>query len=192
MCTLALLKKRGQWLEDDPAESDELAQSDPLLAQCYAASISGTLLLGPDKGQRVLTFKGADEREGGAKTPSAAYGFDVDAAVRVPAHDRARLRCATMGSSDRTRSCAPRSCREPSPTPAITKPRRQRPGERRGADKMAGDCGANLGRAYEASLGVRCLGVPALSFEDAAHRLGRDALGDPRHPDVGGRGNRTT
>jgi hypothetical protein len=89
--TLALLKKRGQWIEDDPTEADKLAQSDPLLAQCYAASISGTLLLGPNKGQRVLTFKGAAAREGGAKTSGAAYGFDVDASVRVPAHDRARL-----------------------------------------------------------------------------------------------------
>ncbi len=28
--TLALMKKRGQWIEDEPAQADTLAQSDPL------------------------------------------------------------------------------------------------------------------------------------------------------------------
>ena len=68
--TLTLMKKRGQWIEDEPAQADTLAQSDPLLAQCYAASISGTLFLGAQKGQRVLRFKGGAARnDDGTKAP---------------------------------------------------------------------------------------------------------------------------
>jgi hypothetical protein len=48
---VALLKKRGQWL-DAPPEDDALAQSEPLLAQLDAASLAGTLVMGPKAGER--------------------------------------------------------------------------------------------------------------------------------------------
>ena len=59
---VALLRKRGQWL-DAPPEDDALAQREPLLAQLYAASISGTLLTGPNAGQRQMRLFGAVARE---------------------------------------------------------------------------------------------------------------------------------
>ena len=51
---VALLKKRGQCL-DAPPETDALAETEPLLAQLYAASIAGTLVMGPYAGCRLTT-----------------------------------------------------------------------------------------------------------------------------------------
>jgi hypothetical protein len=89
---VALLRKRGQWM-DAPPENDELAETEPLLAQLYAASISGTLVMGPNAGRRQLRLYGAPAREAGEEHSHArnGYGFDVDASVRVPAHERQRL-----------------------------------------------------------------------------------------------------
>jgi hypothetical protein len=89
---IALLRKRGQWL-DAPPENDLLAEKEPMLAQLYAASIAGTLVMGPRAGQRQMRLFGAAARDSDADRGKVknAYGFDVDASVRVPANDRKRL-----------------------------------------------------------------------------------------------------
>jgi hypothetical protein len=86
-----VLRKRGQWL-DAPADEDRLAQEQPLLAKLYGASLTGTLVLGPKAGRRQLRLFGAPAR-GDAERERIrnAYGFDVDASVRIPGHDRPRL-----------------------------------------------------------------------------------------------------
>lgn len=88
---VALLRKRGQWL-DAPPENDRFAEEEPLLATLCAASIAGTLVMGPKAGQRQMRLFGAPAREepenGKLKN---AYGFDLDASVRIPANDRKRL-----------------------------------------------------------------------------------------------------
>jgi hypothetical protein len=89
---VALLRKRGQWL-DAPPENDALAEKEPLLAQLYAASIAGTLVLGPKAGQRQMRLFGTAARDPDTDSGRVrnAYGFDVDASVRVPARERRRL-----------------------------------------------------------------------------------------------------
>lgn len=87
---VALLRRRGQWLDAAP-EDDRLALREPLLAQFYAASLTGTLVMGPRAGRRQVRFFGApsrppDEPDGKLRN---AYGFDLDARVRVAAADRA-------------------------------------------------------------------------------------------------------
>ena len=69
---------------DAPPEADALAEREPL----YGASLSGTLLF--HRGQRPMRLFGAAARESNDK-PKNGYGFDVDASVRVPAHDREGL-----------------------------------------------------------------------------------------------------
>ena len=54
----------------------------------YAASLNGTLVF--HRGQRPMRLFGAAAREAPDK-PKNAYGFDVDASVRVAPHDRAGL-----------------------------------------------------------------------------------------------------
>ncbi len=85
--TLALLRKLGRWVD---AEAGELPDTDReenlLLAQVHAAAIAGVLLF--DNQRRPMRLFGAPAREAEAKN---GYGFDVDAAVRVPAGERARL-----------------------------------------------------------------------------------------------------
>ena len=90
---VALLKKRGQWL-DAPPEHDALTEREPLLASLYGASISGTLVLGEKAGQRQVRLYGAaarSEDDDGAQRLKNAYGFDVHAGVRVAASDRGGL-----------------------------------------------------------------------------------------------------
>ena len=48
--------------------------------------------MGPKAGQRQMRLFGAAAHEpGDGDKVKNAYGFDIDAAVRVPAHDRKRL-----------------------------------------------------------------------------------------------------
>ena len=54
---IALLRKRGQWF-DAPPEHDSFAENEPLLATLYAASITGTLVMGPRAGQRQMRLFG--------------------------------------------------------------------------------------------------------------------------------------
>jgi hypothetical protein len=89
---VALLRGRGQWLDADPAD-DALAQEEPLLAACATASSTGTLAMGPRAGQRVMRLFGRAAARDDTRAPRQknAYGFDVDAAARVPGTDRKRL-----------------------------------------------------------------------------------------------------
>jgi len=88
---VALLRKRGQWL-DAPPENDPLADVEPLLAALYTGSITGTLVMGAKAGQRQMRLYGAPAREPeeGGKVRNA-YGFDLHAGARIAAHDRKRL-----------------------------------------------------------------------------------------------------
>ncbi len=61
-------------------------EENSLWAQVHAASTAGVLLF--DNQRRPMRLFGAPAREPKAKN---GYGFDVDAAVRVPAGERARL-----------------------------------------------------------------------------------------------------
>lgn len=88
--TVAVLRKRGLWLDADPAD-DLLATQQPLLAALAAASLAGTLLFG-NQGQRPMRLFGAAARAADhPRKQKNAYGFDLDASVRIPAHDRKRL-----------------------------------------------------------------------------------------------------
>jgi hypothetical protein len=91
--TVALLRKQGRWTDADPSE-DNFAQCEPLLASLYAASLTGTLAMGPNAGKRPMRLFGAAAREHDSHddpAPRNGYGFDLHAGVRVPAHDRAHL-----------------------------------------------------------------------------------------------------
>jgi hypothetical protein len=92
---VALLRERGQWVDADPGDADRLAQDEPLLATLYAGSIAGTLIMGENAGKRPMRLFGAAARDDEAghddAPPRNAYGFDLDAAVRIPARERARL-----------------------------------------------------------------------------------------------------
>jgi hypothetical protein len=92
--TLALLRRRGKYFDADPVDCDDLAHQEPLLADCYAASVQGTTTIGDRAGQRLLRLRqvvvdGRQERRQEVNGP--AHGFNVHAGVRVPAHDRGRL-----------------------------------------------------------------------------------------------------
>jgi len=89
---VALLRKRGQWLDADP-ETDKLAQDEPLLSSIYSASITGTLAMGPRAGKRLLRLVDAPVREADGHDGATrnGYGFDLNAGVRVAAHDRKGL-----------------------------------------------------------------------------------------------------
>src|SRR5271157_5062172 len=89
---VALLRKRGQWLDAAP-ETDRLAQDEPLLSSVYSASITGTLAMGPRAGKRLLRLVEAPGHpdSGHEPGPRNGYGFDLHAGVRVPASDRNHL-----------------------------------------------------------------------------------------------------
>jgi len=91
--TLRVLRQRGFWLDQDPAE-DRFAQDEPGLSACYAASMSGALLTHKDAPPRSVSFHAlaASGRDGEEPEAFAAgYGFNVHAGVRISAHDRAGL-----------------------------------------------------------------------------------------------------
>lgn len=95
-----VLRKRGLWLDVDPSE-DPLAQREPGLAACAAASVQGVLLLGERAGKRLMRLYGEAAR---AKKPAGSdaeqnapptthlvpgYGFSLDAHTRIAARDKA-------------------------------------------------------------------------------------------------------
>ena len=87
-----LLRKRGLWLDADPSE-DPLAQREPGLAACAAASVQGVLLLGPRAGQRLMRLfgeaaHGERDVEASPEVQVPGYGFSVHAQTRISAHDR--------------------------------------------------------------------------------------------------------
>jgi len=93
---LALLRARGKYFDADPAECDELAYEEPLLARCYAASVQGMVTIGKRAGQRLLRLDGiapGDIHHSPDQHPARApaHGFNLHAGVRIKADDRARL-----------------------------------------------------------------------------------------------------
>ncbi|MBI3178738.1 MAG: transposase, partial [Deltaproteobacteria bacterium] len=89
--TLAVLSRRGMWLDQDPAE-DRFAQDEPGLAACYAASMSGALLVRKDAQPRPMSFYALAASDGDkAQAGEAGYGFNVHAGVRIRADDRSGL-----------------------------------------------------------------------------------------------------
>lgn len=88
--TIGLLRKQGRWFDadsgDDGDAQDRLALDEPLLSEIYGASIAGTLVLGENRGRRVMRLV---ERRPCAEAQTApvraAYGFDVHAGVHSEA-----------------------------------------------------------------------------------------------------------
>jgi len=94
-----LARRHGLDLEGDGivdgARRDELAEESPLLAGLAAASVAGRSAIGADAGSRAVRLGRAAETapEDGSGAPCHAHiaGFDLHAAVAVPAGDRERL-----------------------------------------------------------------------------------------------------
>ena len=89
--TVRMLRKKGLWLDVDPAE-DQLAQDEPLLAQCCSTSLQGVLMVGPRAGRRVMRFGAqasghSDDNEPQQEIPTPGFGFNVYARTRVSAGD---------------------------------------------------------------------------------------------------------
>ena len=83
------LQKRGLALMGEDGDFDEFADAEPLLAQCYAASIRGYIATGARAGQKVMMMGVAiddDHRElGDARQPD---GFNLFAGKCIPAFDK--------------------------------------------------------------------------------------------------------
>lgn len=89
--TKRLLEKAGKYFDADP-EADTLSQDSPLLAACYAASMQGTVTLGPRAGQGVLRigeYVEPVDREQVETEQTLGHGYNLHAGYRVSAHDRA-------------------------------------------------------------------------------------------------------
>jgi hypothetical protein len=89
-----LMERCGLGPQSDLGE-DTLAHDDPLLAELYAASVSGRIATGPRAGRRIAKMGDAVDVEDGTqpsgKCCAAVAGYSVHAGVRVPARDRLRL-----------------------------------------------------------------------------------------------------
>lgn len=98
-----LLDRRGLGEgEDEGSASDAWADEAPVLAGLAAASVQGTVALGPHRGARLRRL-GDPAEEGEAPTPDGCHaranGFDLHTGLVVPAGQRDRLervcpRCA--------------------------------------------------------------------------------------------------
>ena len=90
-----LLDRRGLWDRDDSAgEADAWADEAPVLAGLAAASVQGTVALGPHRGARLRRLGDPPEAgdalaDGGCH--ARANGFDLHAGLVVPAGQRERL-----------------------------------------------------------------------------------------------------
>ncbi len=90
-----LFERRGLGEGSDPAESDPLAETEPLLAALYGASVSGRIASGRRAGRRVLRVGDRLDAEAlpaleGERCASVS-GVSLHANVAVPARDRRRL-----------------------------------------------------------------------------------------------------
>jgi hypothetical protein len=85
-----LMRKLRDHGESLDVGDDRLRQDEPLLADCFGASVQGLVATGPRAGQRVMRFIGASPSDGSQRV-IAGFGFDLHAEVAVPAHDRKRL-----------------------------------------------------------------------------------------------------
>jgi Putative transposase len=89
---LRVLRRLG--LEEPDQDSDELAQESPVLAACYAGSVSRRVALGPNAGKGVVKL-GADRNAPWVELERARHahyeGFDLHADVSLRADDRQGL-----------------------------------------------------------------------------------------------------
>jgi len=85
---MKLLKRRGFCLAGD--NPDELAEREPLLAACYAASIQGFIATGQRAGQRMMQMgvPVADHNEQQQNGP--AHGFNLFAGRCISAFDKTK------------------------------------------------------------------------------------------------------
>src|SRR5262245_45970820 len=94
LAVVAQLRAQGRWVDEEiDLADDELQDREPLLAELYAASIRGRLLLGDNRGSRVMVLRrGPDLRTPQDLVPidvgPRGYSFDVHAAVSVSRGDR--------------------------------------------------------------------------------------------------------
>ena len=87
--TIALLKKRGMWEDEEVVFCEE---SDDGLSQLAARSIHGRIALGARAGKRVARIFGVSATGDDFDARSrAVYGFNLHAKRRVSAHDRKDL-----------------------------------------------------------------------------------------------------
>lgn len=88
--TKKLLEKVGKYFDADP-EADTLAQDSALLAACYAASLQGTVALGPRAGQGVLRsgeYVERAEQECVETEQTLGHGYNLHAGHRVSWSDK--------------------------------------------------------------------------------------------------------
>jgi hypothetical protein len=89
------MEHRGLGPQADPDEADTLRHDEPLLAELYAASVSGRVATGPRADRRVVRVGDAVDVEDAALPTrhrcATVAGFSVHADVCVPARDRMRL-----------------------------------------------------------------------------------------------------
>jgi Putative transposase len=86
---LRVLRRLG--LEEPEQDGDELAQESPVLAACYAGSVSRRVALGPDAGKGVIKL-GAEPNAPWVELERARHahyeGFDLHADVALRVDDR--------------------------------------------------------------------------------------------------------
>jgi hypothetical protein len=77
---------------DNAADGERLADDEPLLAACAAASVEGRIATGERAGGRVERLRTLPPQPPSEKRDcSETAGFNLHAGVRVAAHDRSRL-----------------------------------------------------------------------------------------------------
>jgi hypothetical protein len=86
--TVALLKKKGVWFDEESAAEDPLASNQPALAAAYQVSVRGVLSMGPRRGQRVVRLFGTAATEGAFSDKRPSGGFDLHAKRATHAGDR--------------------------------------------------------------------------------------------------------
>lgn len=82
------LLKRGLSLAGEAGDVDELADREPLLAACYAASIQGFIATGQRAGQRVTQMGVPVADHGAERLAGPAHGFNLFAGKCISAFDR--------------------------------------------------------------------------------------------------------
>jgi len=89
--TTRFLQKLGRYFDAEASEADRLAQEHPLLATCCAASLQGSVVMGPRAGQRVLRLGDAmehGENDHIEQVRTLGHGFNLYAGMRVSADDK--------------------------------------------------------------------------------------------------------
>ena len=87
-----VFERHGRPLEGLDEAPDELAQDQPALASCYAASVSDRQLLGASPGQRTRKFGAStDEARRAGEALADVGGINIHAGPPIDGRDRRRL-----------------------------------------------------------------------------------------------------